>query len=506
MNFKEAVSQALHKYAVFDGRARRSEYWYFMLFTCLINFVFGVIRGVAGGFESSGGRVVGVMNSLVIIALIIPGITVSVRRLHDISKSGWYYLLMLIPVIGWLILLVWFCTDSRWGDNAYGPNPKGIIGASFSNGGIKTDITYENADILSGKSGSAQKSPAVKPTSTAEQVSRSGGIQHYTQLADQFAHLENLFAENPERVSLEAELLAGGEDAQAAITGFLKRCGWGQVSYGWWNGAAGLTCMLRKSGGKAAEKDLIALKSLSTNIWEYHTQVIDTAEKELLALKKESGGYGPDGRIPAEYAHGELLELQNVYPPEKRLEECFAMQNSVDGWSSADQAFYYFIAGVAARVLYPINKSNLAFYAAQVFADPNPNSLGWQHLREAEGNDLPATKENAQRMHEKYPLPRSMEEAKTYIYSLEDIKDQKPTNDPYSLEQGLNELTDLFRTYPQVDHEKIQTVGRKIYDAEIPLVSGVGGMHQLYHLFHQRFPMYAPELSRIWDGIGDWAD
>ena len=182
------------------------------------------------------------------------------------------------------------------------------------------------------------------------------------------------------------------------------------------------------------------------------------------------------------------------------------MQSSVDGWSNADKAFYYFIAGGAARVLFPINKSNLAFYAAQVFADPNPNSLGWQHLRETEGKELPATKESAQRMHEKYPLPQSMDEAKTYIYGLEDLAERETADNPYTLDQGMNELTELFRSYPQLDHQKIQAVGQKIYDAEIPLVSGVGGMHQLYHRFKQRYPTYASELSRIWDGIGDWAD
>ena len=132
-------------------------------------------------------------------------------------------------------------------------------------------------------------------------------------------------------------------------------------------------------------------------------------------LKKESGGYGADGRIPAEYAYAELLRLQNVGSPEKRLEEFFAMQNSVDGWSKKDRAFYYFIGGGAARVLYPYNKSNLAFYAAQVNTDPNPTSVGWQHLRETEGSTLLATQESARQMHEKYPMPHSMEEARNYL-------------------------------------------------------------------------------------------
>jgi len=228
-----------------------------------------------------------------------------------------------------------------------------------------------------------------------------------------------------------------------------------------------------------------------------------------LELKKETGGYGADGRIPAEFAHAELLNLQNVGSPEKRLEQFFAMQDSVNAWSNKDKAFYYFIAGGAARVLYPGNKSGLAFYAAQVSCDPAPTSMGWQHLREAEGNNIPnmPTPESIQRMCEKYPLPKNMQETKDYVCGINDSTENTKTivND-YSLDQGLKDLTDLFRSYPALDKAKIQTVGQKIYDAKIPLVSGVGGMHQLYMRFKQQMPVYAPELSRIWDGIGDWAD
>ena len=58
------------------------------------------------------------------LGILVPQIAVSVRRLHDIGKSGWFYLIGLIPVIGWIFVLVWFCTDSQPGDNQYGPNPK----------------------------------------------------------------------------------------------------------------------------------------------------------------------------------------------------------------------------------------------------------------------------------------------------------------------------------------------------------------------------------------------
>ena len=349
---------------------------------------------------------------------------------------------------------------------------------------------------------------AVKEAQQSSQADSLRLTHHYKQLADAYVHEENLFADNPKKKELEEQLLAGGKEAVTAIREYLISCGAGQVSYGWWNGAAGLTCMLRKIAGKDAEKDLNRLKNLPTNIWEYHTQVKETAEKELLELKKENGGYGADGRIPAEFAHAELLNLQNVGSPEKRLEQFFAMQDSVSAWSDKDKAFYYFIAGGAARVLFKDNKSSLAFYAAQVSCDPAPTSMGWQHLRETEGNnitDIP-TPDSIKKMCEKYPLPQNMQETKDYAFGMNDIsKDTKAADEAYTLDQG-QDLTALFRLYPALDKAKIQAVGQKIYDAKIPLVSGVGGMHQLYMCFKQQMPMYAPELSRIWDGIGDWAD
>ena len=266
------------------------------------------------------------------------------------------------------------------------------------------------------KAASAQAAePKTQPAAPAKPPK-----QDYGRLIDEYAHYDSLVFDDPKLQEMEDQIIAGGAEAQAAIADYLRRCGLGMAKPGWWQGAAGLTRMIRKIGGKDAETRLIALKSLSTRIWEYHTQVIDTAEKELLALKQESGGYGDDGRIPAEYAHAELLRLADVYPPEKRLEQAFAMKPGVEAWSKADQAFYYFIMGGATSILYPLNASNLAFYAAQVFCDPNPNSLGWQHLRKVEG-ELPANAENAAHMHEKYPLPQSMEECASYVHGLDTL-------------------------------------------------------------------------------------
>ena len=111
-------------------------------------------------------------------------------------------------------------------------------------------------------------------------------------------------------------------------------------------------------------------------------------------------------------------------------------------------------------------------------------------------------------MHEKYPLPKNMEETRTYAHGFIVEKEEiaKSKNETYTLDLGLNELTALFRAYPQLNRTEIKAVGQKIYDAGIPLVNGVGGMHQLYARFRERMPMHGAELSRIWDGVGDWAD
>lgn len=106
---------ALSKYAEFEGRSRRSEYWYFALFNVLINFVVALVDSILGT------SLLGIVASL---ALVVPGIAVAVRRLHDVGKSGWHLLLILLPIIGWILLLVWYVTDSQPGSNKWGSNPK----------------------------------------------------------------------------------------------------------------------------------------------------------------------------------------------------------------------------------------------------------------------------------------------------------------------------------------------------------------------------------------------
>lgn len=108
--------EVLKKYAVFRGRARRKEYWIFFGFNLIIELVLGVIEGAAGG--------PGVLESLYGLAVLIPGIAVSVRRLHDTDRTGWWLLIVFIPLIGAIVLLVFMVQDSQPGENQYGPNPK----------------------------------------------------------------------------------------------------------------------------------------------------------------------------------------------------------------------------------------------------------------------------------------------------------------------------------------------------------------------------------------------
>ena len=120
MSFVEAITSVLSQYANFNGRARRSEYWYYVLAYAIISAVLNALAQYSSIFT--------VLSGIFGLALICPTLAVAVRRLHDIGKSGWYYLFALIPLVGSIILLVWFVKDSEPGDNVYGPNPKGIGG------------------------------------------------------------------------------------------------------------------------------------------------------------------------------------------------------------------------------------------------------------------------------------------------------------------------------------------------------------------------------------------
>ncbi|MBA2618386.1 MAG: DUF805 domain-containing protein [Rubrobacter sp.] len=113
---------ALKKYAVFGGRSRRKEYWFFVLFSAIISVVLIIIDAAIGTFSSSAG--IGLLSGIYSLAILVPSIAVSVRRLHDIDRTGWWVLISLVPIIGAVVLLVFAVLDSTPGSNRYGPNPK----------------------------------------------------------------------------------------------------------------------------------------------------------------------------------------------------------------------------------------------------------------------------------------------------------------------------------------------------------------------------------------------
>jgi len=114
--------QALTNYSEFGGRARRKEYWFFVLFNMLISMALTIIDGVTGLFSIETG--IGLFSGLYALAVLVPSIAVGVRRLHDTNRSGWWLLIMFIPLIGVIILIVFMATDSNPEENKYGLNPK----------------------------------------------------------------------------------------------------------------------------------------------------------------------------------------------------------------------------------------------------------------------------------------------------------------------------------------------------------------------------------------------
>lgn len=107
MGFFGAIKSVLTKYASFSGRAMRSEYWWWALFTLLWCWI-------------------PLVNLLLLLIFFIPSLAVAVRRLHDTGRSGWWVLIGIIPIIGAIVLFIFYCTDSQIGANQYGPNPKGV--------------------------------------------------------------------------------------------------------------------------------------------------------------------------------------------------------------------------------------------------------------------------------------------------------------------------------------------------------------------------------------------
>jgi uncharacterized membrane protein YhaH (DUF805 family) len=117
MGFVDAIKSGFNNYVNFQGRARRSEYWFWVLFTFLLSIVASIIDGVLGIYLLAG---------LAMLATILPSIAVGVRRLHDTGRSGFWLFIALIPLVGAIVLIIFYVSDSQPGANKYGPNPKGL--------------------------------------------------------------------------------------------------------------------------------------------------------------------------------------------------------------------------------------------------------------------------------------------------------------------------------------------------------------------------------------------
>lgn len=124
MTFGDSITSAFRQYATFSGRARRSEYWWFFLFQLLVSIVAAIVDVTLGTDAVIEDPDWGLVQLLASLSLLLPGLAVGARRLHDTDRSAWWLLIGLIPVVGVIVLLVFFVFDSTPGPNQYGPSPK----------------------------------------------------------------------------------------------------------------------------------------------------------------------------------------------------------------------------------------------------------------------------------------------------------------------------------------------------------------------------------------------
>lgn len=120
MNFMDAVKSVYSNYVGFQGRARRSEYWWWYLFYIIAYIIVVMVDQAVFGEPS-------ILSGLFVLANILPALAVGVRRLHDTGRSGWWLLIALIPLVGVIVLIIFYVQDSQPGVNKYGPNPKGVV-------------------------------------------------------------------------------------------------------------------------------------------------------------------------------------------------------------------------------------------------------------------------------------------------------------------------------------------------------------------------------------------
>jgi len=122
MDYFDYYLDAFRKFADFSGRATRSQYWFFVLFNFIISLVLGFIDSIFGLYSDG----MGFLSAIYGLVVLIPALALSVRRLHDTNRSGWWLLVLFIPIVGIFVFLYFMIQDSTPGANRYGPNPKGF--------------------------------------------------------------------------------------------------------------------------------------------------------------------------------------------------------------------------------------------------------------------------------------------------------------------------------------------------------------------------------------------
>jgi uncharacterized membrane protein YhaH (DUF805 family) len=151
--------KVLRQYADFSGRAQRKEYWMFLLFNILILLGIAIIPGLIGTTIAQQSEIFANVSGVIIIlyffAMIIPSFAVTVRRLHDVNRSGWMLLIFLIPVFGIIKLLILLCKDSNIGENSYGQDPKGRKIEGIEHANDKTKLSGDYALLHIYRRGSA---------------------------------------------------------------------------------------------------------------------------------------------------------------------------------------------------------------------------------------------------------------------------------------------------------------------------------------------------------------
>ena len=141
MGFGQAIATCFGKYASFTGRARRSEFWWFWLFNIIVTVILNIVDNIAGlmiglgsyTFDVNDGQAIidnpsiGALSTIWALIVFLPFLSVTIRRLHDTDRSGWWWWIWLVPCVGPIVLLVFMLLDSTPGDNRFGANPKGFV-------------------------------------------------------------------------------------------------------------------------------------------------------------------------------------------------------------------------------------------------------------------------------------------------------------------------------------------------------------------------------------------